>query len=60
MKKITLLPNVVTAFGLACGLFVIFKANLRGIGTYEFIHQMTLVLLLAALADVLDGALARA
>ena len=60
MKKVNFLPNLVTAFGLACGLFVIFKANLRGIGTYEFLYQMTLVLILAAVADVLDGALARA
>jgi CDP-diacylglycerol--serine O-phosphatidyltransferase len=60
MKKINFIPNIVTAFGLACGLYVIFKANLTGIGTYEFLHQMTLVLLLACLADVLDGALARA
>ncbi len=60
MKKINFIPNIVTAFGLACGLYVIFKANLTGIGTYDFLHQMTLVLLLACLADVLDGALARA
>jgi CDP-diacylglycerol--serine O-phosphatidyltransferase len=60
MKKINFLPNVVTAFGLACGLYVIFKANMTGIGTYDFLHQMTLVLILAGVADVLDGALARA
>ena len=60
MKKINLLPNVVTAFGLACGLYIIFKASMTGIGTYDFLHQMTLVLILAAVADVLDGAVARA
>ena len=60
MKKINFLPNIVTAFGLACGLYVIFKANMTGIGTYDFLHQMTLVLILACVADVLDGALARA
>ncbi len=60
MKKINFIPNFVTAFGLSCGLYVIFKANLTGIGTYDFLHQMTLVLILAAVADVLDGALARA
>ncbi len=60
MKKVNFLPNFVTAFSLACGLFIIFKANIRGIGAYEFLYQMTLVLILAAIADVLDGALARA
>ena len=60
MKKINILPNLITSFGLACGLFVIFRVNMRGIGTYEMLHSMTLILLLAALADVLDGALARA
>ena len=60
MKKINFIPNIVTAFGLACGLYIIFKANMTGIGTYEFLHQMTLVLILAGVADVLDGALARA
>lgn len=60
MKKVNFLPNFITAFGLACGLFVIFKANMKGIGTYDFLHQMTLVLILAGIADMLDGALARA
>ncbi len=60
MKKINFLPNVVTAFGLACGLYVIFKASMTEIGTYDFLHQMVLVLILAGVADVLDGALARA
>ncbi len=60
MKKINFLPNIVTAFGLACGLYIIFKANMTGIGTYDFLHQMTLVLILAGIADVLDGAVARA
>ena len=60
MKKVNFLPNFVTAFGLACGLFVIFKASMTEVGTYEFLHKMTLVLILAAVADVLDGALARA
>ena len=32
LKKIALLPNVITAFGLSCGLFVIFKMNMTGIG----------------------------
>ncbi|SCA58989.1 hypothetical protein AB751O23_BS_00010, partial [Chlamydiales bacterium SCGC AB-751-O23] len=28
MKKVYLLPNLMTAFGLACGLFVIFRVCL--------------------------------
>lgn len=60
MKKINLLPNVVTAFGLVCGLFVIFQVNLADESPYTMLTHMTLILLLAALADLIDGALARA
>jgi CDP-diacylglycerol--serine O-phosphatidyltransferase len=62
MKKVALLPNVITAFGLACGLFVIFKINLLepGSGHYEVVLVSALLLLVAALADFIDGALARA
>lgn len=60
MKRVNLVPNIITAFGLACGLFVIFKVNMTGMGTYELLHRMTLILLLAAVADLLDGAVARA
>lgn len=62
MKKVHLLPNVVTAFGLSCGLFVIFKMCMI---TPENVNNHILVqtagiLLLAVLADLLDGAIARA
>jgi CDP-diacylglycerol---serine O-phosphatidyltransferase len=62
LKKIYLLPNVITAFGLSCGLFVIFKMNMIGIGevTPQLLLVVTGILLLAAFADVLDGAVARA
>lgn len=61
-KKIALLPNVVTAFGLSCGLFVIFKINMTGIGeaNSQVLTAVTGLLLLAAFADLLDGAIARA
>ena len=61
-KKIALLPNVVTAFGLSCGLFVIFKMNMIGVGEVnpQILTAVTGILLLAALADLLDGAIARA
>ena len=61
-KKINLLPNVITAFGLCCGLFAIFKMNMIAAGevTREVLTLTTGILLLAALADLLDGAIARA
>jgi len=57
-----LVPNIITAFGLACGLYVIFKANFvgEGMGPYDMLHSASLLLLLAAFADFLDGAVARA
>jgi len=62
MKRIHLLPNVITAFGLSCGLFVIFKMNMTGIGeaNQQVLIATAGILLLAALADLLDGAVARA
>jgi CDP-diacylglycerol--serine O-phosphatidyltransferase len=61
MRKVQLLPNVITAFGLTCGLFVIFKMNMTppGEATYQTLLQATAILLLAAFADLLDGAVAR-
>ena len=61
MRRPFVLPNIITAFGLACGLYVIFKVNMIGvgIGTYEMLFTSSVVVLIAALADVLDGAIAR-
>lgn len=61
LKKIYLLPNVITAFGLSCGLFVIFKMNMTGIGEADIqtLTATTGILLLAAFADLIDGAVAR-
>lgn len=61
MKRVYLIPNIITAFGLACGLFVIFKMNMiePGFGTYQVLHTSTLLLLVAAFADFVDGAVAR-
>jgi len=61
MRRVYLIPNIITAFGLACGLFVIFKVNMvePGSGTYQVLHSATLLLLVAAFADLLDGAIAR-
>ncbi|MBI2743631.1 MAG: CDP-alcohol phosphatidyltransferase family protein [Chlamydiales bacterium] len=62
MRRIYLIPNIITAFGLACGLFVIFKVNMvePGSGSYQVLHTSVLLLLVAAFADFVDGAVARA
>ena len=60
MRRVNFLPNIITAFGLSCGLFVIFRATMAVEPTYEFLRQMTVILLIAGVADLLDGAVARA
>lgn len=62
MRQVYLIPNIITAFGLACGLFVIFKVNMvePGSNAYQLLHASALLLLVAAFADLLDGAVARA
>lgn len=62
MKRVYLVPNVITAFSLACGLFVIFKVNMLepGSGDFDVVRTSVILLLVAALADFVDGALARA
>lgn len=62
MKKVYLLPNVITAFGLTCGLFVIFKISMIAPGeiTTRALIESAAILILAAFADLLDGTLARA
>ncbi len=61
MKRIYFIPNIITAFALSCGLFVIFKVNMiePGMGTYQALQTSAFLLLLAALADWIDGAIAR-
>jgi len=61
MRRVNFLPNIITAFGLACGLFVIFKVNMigPGSGTFQMLYTSAFLLLLAAFADLLDGAVAR-
>lgn len=62
MEKVPILPNVITAFGLSCGLFVIFRMTLLEAGDDPYPGLLTpLFLLIAAIfADVLDGFAARA
>ena len=62
MKRVHILPNIITAFGLSCGLFVIFKMNMMAAGSvnYQSLLVIAGLLLLAGFADLLDGAVARA
>lgn len=62
MKRVALLPNLFTAFALACGLFAIFKMNMIEVGavTVDNLIAVSGILILAAFADLLDGAVARA
>lgn len=59
--RVPVLPNMITALGLTCGLFVIFKINMTPVGGVD-LHVLMVcsaILLLAAIADLLDGAVAR-
>lgn len=62
MGRLPVLPNIITAFGLTCGLFVIFKINMTPVGEANLstLTVTTGILLLAAFADLVDGAVARA
>lgn len=61
MKQVYLIPNAITAFGLACGLYVIFKVNMvePGSGNYQVLFTSLLLIFAAAFADLLDGVVAR-
>jgi CDP-diacylglycerol--serine O-phosphatidyltransferase len=61
MRKIFIVPNIITAFSLAAGLFVIFKVNMiePGMGTYKTLLTSSFLLLFAGFADWVDGAIAR-
>ncbi len=60
-RQVYLIPNMITAFALACGLFIIFKVNMiePGSGSYHVLFTSLLLLLMAAFADLMDGAVAR-
>lgn len=60
MKKVYFIPNIITAFGLSCGLFVIFKAALMQGDVSSILPLCAGLLLVAAFCDLLDGAVARA
>lgn len=55
-------PNVITAFGLCCGLFIIFRSVLKTTAPETIVHQLqglSLLLISAMIADFSDGAIAR-
>jgi CDP-diacylglycerol--serine O-phosphatidyltransferase len=62
IKQVNLVPNFITAFSLACGLFVIFKGvhTHHVVTPYQLMHAAMVLLIIAAIADFLDGAIARA
>lgn len=62
MKRKAIVPNILTAFSLSCGLFVIFKMSMLqpGSATYHTVLISSAILMLAAFLDLLDGAIARA
>lgn len=61
MRKVFLIPNAVTAFGLTCGLFVIFKMSIADptLNLFALLQASAILLLVAAAADLADGAIAR-
>ena len=61
MRKVFLIPNAITAFALTCGLFVIFKTSLADPSRdlFSLLQASSILLLIAAIADLADGAVAR-
>jgi len=60
MRRVYLIPNIITAFGLSSGLFVIFRLFFpTELSLYSIAYTSAWLLLFAAFADLLDGAIAR-
>lgn len=61
LKRVFLIPNAITAFGLTCGLFVIFKMSFADPSRdlFSLLQASAILLLIAAVADLADGAVAR-
>lgn len=61
MKKVYLIPSGITAFGLSIGLFVIFKTSLADPHRelFSILQASAVLLLIAWIADLADGAVAR-
>ncbi len=61
MKRVYLIPNAITAFGLSIGLFVIFKTSLADSSRdlFSLLQAAAILLVIAGIADMADGAIAR-
>lgn len=61
MRRFSLLPSAITAFGFSCGLFVIFRTMVveHEMSSFLALQSSTILILIAAFADVVDGAVAR-
>lgn len=61
LKRVYLIPSGITAFGLSIGLFVIFKTSLSDPdrGLFSILQASAILLLIAGIADLADGAIAR-
>jgi len=61
LKKVYLIPNAITAFGLTCGIFVIFKISIADPSRdlFSLLQASAILLVVAAVADLADGAVAR-
>ncbi len=61
LRRIFVIPNAITAFGLTCGLFVIFKTSFADPqrDLFSLLQASAILLLIAAVADLADGAVAR-
>lgn len=61
MRRFSLLPNMITAFALSCGLFVIYRVMLAESteNLFTLLQSSAIMLLIAAFADMADGAVAR-
>lgn len=65
LKRVYVIPNAITAFGLTCGLFVIFKTSIAASiaenphDIFALLQASVILLLIAGLADIADGAVAR-
>lgn len=62
MKRAVLLPNFITALGLACGLFIVFKTGVvdASESLQEYLRISSILLVIAGVADLIDGFVARA
>lgn len=59
MRRLSLIPNAITAFGLGVGLFALFSSIFYEYTIEHMLHKSAVLLLIAGFADLIDGAVAR-